>query len=482
MPPLLDLSNELLYKIIDHIHPDDILNFSLCRKEIYLLAKDAVSLHVQRKRMYEYIHLFGCHRHEDKIHPLHLVRNFCVDWRVGEYPKHLTLSCCEHPHDPYHLPDEEDKEDTRIYEVEKRENDTISHNTMQAIQSYIKEKAAKAGFLEFDMETVYREAKRGERIGMVTLLLLYVPHLESICLARVTANYILLLEHVIRFIAEQNMQRSPGAHKILMNLSTIDIDGSHNEERRENFDFFILFAALPSVRKIYGDFVLGDGPCLFDWTYPAHTSNVTTVFLSNSAVRIEHLEQLLLGIKSLTVFHYEHNPDIANGHGMQTSKVIAALSKHVSHSLESLRLDGQCSIDWNDDDVDFDHRWLQGFEILKEVFIHIRLYVECAPYPETSLHGAFEEKSMNPLVYVLPPSIETVIIYGPEAFVRASDLLVDLAEEKNLRVPRLNTITLLDMDNQYDEGFGKALKEVCAKVGVTLEIRCKRDERPENPT
>lgn len=53
MPSLLELTNEIPYEIIDQIHPDDTINFSFSRLHCHRLAKDAVSLHLQRKRIYK---------------------------------------------------------------------------------------------------------------------------------------------------------------------------------------------------------------------------------------------------------------------------------------------------------------------------------------------------------------------------------------------------------------------------------------------
>ena len=165
---LLDLSNELIYKIIDHIYSDDIINFSLTRKEVHDLAKDAVSLHRERKKTYERIVLDGCHRHQDPAHPLQVLKDLCMDGRIGTYVEMFTVECCTPPLDPCMYPEKEDKEDTRQFEFERIEDRIMTQRAMEAIQGYVDEYAVELGlwlwYLHgFRSDELCSKAARGDR-------------------------------------------------------------------------------------------------------------------------------------------------------------------------------------------------------------------------------------------------------------------------------------------------------------------------------
>lgn len=463
MPELLDLPNEILDKIVDQIHPDDIINFSLSRLRIYRVARDAVSLHLERKTTYEDVVLHGCHRHADNAHPLRLIQDICTDWRIGEYPKVLMIECCHHPLGPDFVPeDQHDEKDTRMYEAEKREDDIINDTTMQVIQGDIEDKYVELGFpypTHFDVDIMCIEAVRGERSAMLGLLLLFVPNLEELCLDRFTLSA-LYLHPAVGPMSELNVRRSPGARKPLMKLSVITFLGSDNNVwGGENFEAFGWFSALPSLRQIKGRFVEGHDEPLTNWT---DTSNVTEILLRQSAVYAKNVAQLLIGIKALTHFTYEYKQGW--NQRMEACKIVAALHQYAKHSLEYLSLTG--SYEGNDD---MKNPCLQGFEVLKQFYLQGDIYTELLSYRDLSPGRGSDRKEIQPLVYVMPASIERIGIFQDGVSGHTSDLLVDFAEEKDLRLPKLNKVMILDFGTNLIEDGGEAMRGICEKVGVSLE-------------
>ncbi len=208
MPRLLDLANEILYQIIDQIHLDDIVNFSLCCKDIHELAKDAVALHVRRKKVLKSVTLHGCHRHRPNSHPMRLIRDICMDWRVGEYTKCLMIQCCHNPDSisPEGSDAEEHyEEDAKLYDTKKKEDDVVVQSVMQKFQDQIEEKAVGSGIPKlspwhkgkkniedtedlnrFNVEDVCDHVNKGMRHAMFALLLLFIPNLETLHLAQFT--------------------------------------------------------------------------------------------------------------------------------------------------------------------------------------------------------------------------------------------------------------------------------------------------------
>ena len=465
MPPLLDLPNELLFKIIDHIHPDDLPNFSLTCKDIYHLAGDAVELHLHRQGFYEDVLLHGCHRHKNNKHPLDLIKKMCMDWKIGEYVKTLTFECCQPPSNPIMFPEHEDMEDIRKYEVERRKDNTKNRAIMPAILGYIKEKAPEWSLSSptfFGVEALCEEAEKGERSAMLALLLLlFLPNLHTIHLFHYTCCA-LFLKHTIISMPEQHFQQHSRARTPFANLKYVGLWGSRYNLRSEHFEVLMWFAALPSVRNLYGHCVAALGEPEEEWTIPPHTSNVTHIYLSNSAVRFEYLEHLLLGIKSLESFSYEHDKEMMAGMGMKAHKIFTALLQHAKQSLKVLELLGGCRVRAKDEDV-ID---LQAFEVLKELRLNIWIYVELLPYRGDPANRR-DREDFQPLVYALPSSIEILELTYPRSFGHVAALFVDFAEKKDLRLPNLHTINFHCGYIGNDEDW-VPLREMCEQLGVTL--------------
>lgn len=425
MPSFIELPNETLYTIVDNVHPDDIINFSLCCTRIRLLAKNAVSLHLQRKETFHngYLVLNGCYRHWNDSHPLRLIRDICMDWRVGEYPKHLMFSCCHYPIKGSNLSPEEESEiemDTKEWRFEKKQDSEFINKTMGVIQGYIEEKGLEFGF---DVRGWLSHVMNGDRAVMLALLFLFIPRLDILCLQEFTQDA-MRLNSAIRSMPEQ-----PGAKRFLMNLTEVRLMGAVENGQGEEFRSFMTFAALPSMRKVSGKLVQGFSEPRLELTNPSNTSNITEISLQN----------------------------------MELQKIVAALLRHAKHSLEYLQIIGRC-----EEDDDIDSRRLQSFEVLKDIRLSLPLYVELLLHREGSPENRVDRALVQPLVYALPLSIESVTLVGP-VFDHASTLLSDFAEEKNVRLPKLKKIDLVDRGSECDEGWAKPLEEMCENMRVTLK-------------
>lgn len=469
MPALLDLSNELLFKIIDQIHPDDIPNFSLTCKDIHHVAKDALEFHLDREETYEDVVLDGCHRHEDYNHPLEFIEEMCMDWRIGEYVKNLKIECCSHPSGPDNSPEEEHEEDLRKYEKELREDIIMSQTTMQVIQPYVEEKAVERKFTyptRIDVESLCSEAARGKRMEMIALLLLFIPNLKSLELIKcspVTKH----LRDMIFTISEQNEQWSSGVRKLLTNLESVMLEGDPDNRTALAIEPLLWFATIPSMRTLLGNYVHGVWGARCQMTLPRKSSNVKKVCLWDSAVREDVLEQLLVGMDSLESFTYFHNTDIANGHGMNARKILSALHQYTKHSLKFLDLWGFCEPAIESGDTI--SNYLQSFEVLKELQLSSSVYLEMLYWHGTP-EGRCRREDIQPLVYFLPPSIEQVTFFRFPNFGYDPALFVDFTEERDRRLPNLKEIIFYGKKIEGGEECWTNLVEACEKVGVKLTI------------
>ena len=339
---------------------------------------------------------------------------------------------------------------------------------MPAIRGCIEEKAIEWCLPPpncFGVKILCDEAERGERSAMVALLLLFfLPNLEAICLSQYTWSALHLRDTILS-MSKRDPQQSSRARKPFMSLKEIDLRGSHHDLIGEDADVFIWFTALPSVQKLYGDYVGGHWQPEEEWTIPPHTSNVTEIRLSNSAIESDHLERLFLGIRSLERFTYHHNEQMAEGMEFKAHTILAALYRHAKHSLNFLAMFGNCGTFEEEDDGLLD---LQGFQVLKELRLNIGTYYETLPY-RIAPDGRRPREDFQPFVYALPRSIETISLCGIKEFRHVAALFVDFAEKKDLRLPNLDKVRFRGRDTKGHDRDWAELREMCEGLGVTLE-------------
>ena len=474
MPSLLDLANETLYHIIGDIHPHDILNFALCRKQIYLLTQKTLQEHKSWKQTYTHVVLDGCHRHQNYSHPLQLIREVCMNWKIGEFPKSLRVECCDFDESE----SESDYEDIKQYEAEKREDDVTIQTIMQDIGNYVREKATTSADLpDITWKNLWSSIDIGNRAPMIGLLFLFFPNLEIICLNSYTWNAS-AMGGIVDMIASRDLHGNLARTEALTRVSEIQIFGGPNNVAGEDVEYLLPFAALPSLRTISGNFLSSFFDEPMGWPPGFRSSNVTEITLQRSGIETKDLTQLLSGVNNLKRFTYSHNAVLADDRAsMEAHKIIGILLEHARHSLEYLSLTGDCHSHNADHDQHSNNGSLQGFSVLKEVLLHSAIYVDQVPYdglspdPDEGLYGPRNKDVIQALVDVLPPSIETVQLTGPYLLRRRLDhLLANLSKQKNLRIPKLNRITVLSQPwHKPIPGF-ESLTQTCNDVGVTLEL------------
>lgn len=117
---------------------------------------------------------------------------------------------------------------------------------------------------------------------------------------------------------------------------------------------------------------------------------------------------------------------------------------------------------------------LRDFEVLKEVVLDSFPYLEHASYdgskfnPDQNSYAGDHVHTIRHLEDVLPHSIETIQFVGSKVLNDASSLLVDLFEQKELRLPKLSNLIIESRDHRPKHGWGRVLGERSEKVGVTL--------------
>ena len=480
MNSLLEFTNELLYKIVDHVHPDDILNFALSCRHLYRLAGEALSLHVERKPYQNFV-LDGCHRHTHNLHPLEFMETLCTDWRIGEYVKTLRVECCRHPVEGSNGDDVE--RDYTIYEDAVENDQHLCAAVMLRIESFIHERIFDLGISTSDrhdmaVKSLHRDsnrkpnfcdvqylcdsAKSGDRGAIVALLLFFLPNLKALDLTKFSWYTAPSLDRVLLSMAEPNRR----TRKPLMDLSKVHFEGAEEHTKGENFEALISFATLPSMRRISANFMEGRVDQMINWKFPAHSSNVTEILLQHGQVKADFLRQLLIGVKQLKRFWYEHHDHDASepsGRMMETQDIIGTLLEHASHSLEYLSLTGRpvnvhsCKIS------------LRDFKVLKEVVLESQIYVqEFGP-----IHPELSSDSLQDLVHlvdVLPPSTESIKLVGCFVLDHAPSLLPDLLEQKETLLPNLKDLKIWSFVRRPEAKSMERLWQRCEKVGVAFHF------------
>ena len=474
MPLLNELTNEILYQIIDQIDPADICMFSRSCSRFRQLTEGALALHKDRKRRYGYNSVLGCRRHKDGLDPLQLMYDIYMDWKVEYYVRRLDVQWCSHPRDTGLIADcmpemELDEEGLRSYKAEKKSNDDFNERFMELLQGSIEETYKKSGSpytTRLPVDKVCSDIKTGDRSAMVALLLWFIPHLEVLCLSQRAPDSLYLYD-AIKKMTEQGHTKS-GACKPLTKLIKVQILGSEGGATDEQFDNFAPFMALPSMKLLHGNFVRGQIERPVMWAHlPLHASNVTVISFKNSAVRVECFRLMLTAIKSLKEFSY----DCTEGDHLEANKIIAALHEHAKHSLEYLWLRG--SVNHFMEDV-IPSRSIRGFEVLKRCRIPTATYPGFLSRPWIPRDGRLILEKVQPLVYALPPSIEELNLCYSGSYPRlghASGFLDHFAEEKEQRLPLLKVLRIQEHWERrpYNEHSAMLATEMCAKVGVTLK-------------
>ncbi|MCJ1457473.1 hypothetical protein MMC28_007841 [Mycoblastus sanguinarius] len=476
MSRLLKLPNEILHHIADKVTPDDITNFSLCCKEVHTLAWGFLQEHRERKRTYTDVVLGGCHRHEDKTHPLNLMRDIYMDHKIRYYPRSLSIECCEFSYE-----DEEGEEDSG--EDSEEDGKTSKSRDRSFIQNIMKD------FGNDILNSIFRDLfnndsrmvkiwqddiKDGNRVAMFSLLLARLRNLESISITHYSWSAD-SRRYLPGDLARSYLDGHPRGFrglKPLPNLTHVSVYGPDDEHRLvgARFSIYEHFVALPSLRSIYGEFIAESR--WFQWSYPAGISLVTEITLQKSAIQWENFDQLLKGIKALKRFTYDYFAELDDESGTEICEILAVLLKYARNSLEVLALTADTGLGAKYKVEN--NGCLRDFQVLKEARLSSYIFVKNGDeYKGLEWGSEYEEwkDDISRLADILPHTIEKVEFDGVVETTDIETLLKGLVECKTKRVPRLREIVFHEADKEPEAAAEiiKVLKEGCKAVGVTLE-------------
>lgn len=191
---LITFPNEILSQIIDAISPDDLVNFSVCCKDIQALTTGVLREHRGLKKAYTEVTFHGCDLHEDNLHPTTLLGKICEDWKVSFYPKSLIIRCCsgyeegdgeddeDEDDDEDDDEDNDEDEDDEEEEEEKKDDKTLCCQFMEKFGLDILERAHKAvppAMQTFGHPGSLFPLGGGDRCSFLSFLLFLLSNLEQ---------------------------------------------------------------------------------------------------------------------------------------------------------------------------------------------------------------------------------------------------------------------------------------------------------------
>ena len=470
MVSILDLSNELLDRIIRAVAPSDLHALALSNKSIYALSKKCLERHLIRRKRYgvlrfgyreDYKQSYDNAGRDDTNDPISLLGSIIEDPSLTFYPNMIYLG---------HWIEEDGDADA----IAKTEH--IINKYCRELEIMIKTSEV---IPEADKNLMF-DAIRGPKGegAAVCLLITILPNLTAIDTYWSGHNYASkLLAGLVQSVAISNQSgMSSSNNHALTNLQQITI--THwDTEGAEDIENFGPFAMLPSLRRLYGSSIDGEG---FSWPegFRSSSSNITEINITNSAVDVEAFETLLSGISALQKFTYHHLGVTVGYASYNATGYVTALRKRASATLQLLDISAEEDNIEFDDDGEEEQRVgsLRDFAVLES----IRLAMNAFQKPETDLddeepldNGGFytpedEDNSgpgMERLIDVLPASIKTLTLVSSTQIKNPQSLFQGMAEMKAERVPKLNNITV-EWGDPLDDETNLALRD----VGITFKI------------
>ena len=480
MPTLLDLSNELLYRILKAVPRDDLQSLSLTNKLLHALSDKDRKKHLTLKKKYCTLS-FGSYwdpthqsqnfkSHEDTKDAFCFLESIMKDSEVKEYPQRMFLGSCIDG-------------DVSFFAWHFGHSvDSLYAGRLQSITQHSARLKTMIGDCDFIPEEDKEKASvdilspkhEGLAVSLVTTML---PNLRSIH----TQNWSFgvaskrLCATVVK-IAEANQDpMSPNHNKALSVLQEVSL--SHTDDSDgERISSYVPFAMLPSMRILRGIYIAGETS--FEWpsSFQPGSSNVTEIDFTLSAVDASAFESLLSGISALRRFTYHHYGPAAGFAVYNATGYVHSLRRHAASSLQLMNISKKDTGRLFEEEEDQQRVGsLQMFTSLENVRL------ECAAFsiagPNEGLNGdALEERgfyteeeeetteSMERLVDFLPASIKCLTIINCRKTVEVQQALRGMAEEVSEKLPAFKEVTF-EGNDPLDYWTKEALKQ----SGLTLQ-------------
>ncbi|KAL8806091.1 MAG: hypothetical protein Q9223_005158 [Gallowayella weberi] len=432
---LLGLPMELILQIVEHeVHVEDLENLALCSKTIFNIAIRSRRKHLENKRRFTMIIVGGKSRAGDlKPHSVHpalalqlLVENdavvdYCKFLKLGDYIGFWNIPV--------------DKE---------QEFQTDMSHPLRALQ-------AKQPSANIDLASLHQ---------------LPGPELQNIAYSAIISNLrnleVLEIDHCDwSFVRDHAIPDViSDTHHRLKEVRVLGVPGSGEDLR-----YVAMFASIPSVRKIYGLWTSGR-----DVEALRAPSDIEDLYFERSKIDGPSFENLLMSIKTLKQFYYKNDYAFSAQHPHEPRRLVNSLRAHALESLERLSLTDPTRryVSWiyDEDRADMVRPWfLRDFKALKHVAI------ECSMFKKMTVeHGRYLKEKLR-LIDVLPPTLETLVLYHPPKGNRdVKALFSGLGPAMGERLPNLRSIQVMVWENRWEDLDSKDIEGDCRELGIQLVV------------
>ncbi|KAL9626651.1 MAG: hypothetical protein Q9204_007140, partial [Flavoplaca sp. TL-2023a] len=306
------------------------------------------------------------------------------------------------------------------------------------------------------------------------------------------SEFIHSLKPIVKMFAKSDDEPQTN-HGFLPKLKEVKVT-QYKPKIGPGLDILGVFATLPTVRRLYSSNIhisQSGNPRSdrSDWRPNDSLSNVEEIQIVGGSIDAEGLTQLLKGIRALRVFSY---PDNNNGRMIDNPRAcLAILLRHTASTLETLTFISGPDILRNQFE-DATHKMsLKGFANLKYAAITCSLFIRMNDIPQQRPVGFPTLDASSPrlatssppvmpdkpaidilrLVDVLPPSLEILHLFHPEARVSGlenagnlpENLLAGLSRMREERLPKLRCIIVQGKDR-----LSQRIKDECRHSGIIL--------------
>lgn len=455
---ILDLSNEIVYRIIEDVPVFDVPALAFSNKSFYALTQSPLKQYLALKKRYSVLE-FGDvgggdqhHRLKDTGNAILFLGTVIAKPEIALYPTAMHVRQCD-----YRGSREE-------------EHFIITDHTIARHKSKLRSMIKACDFLSWGNGNLYKDiCYDRDETSAAGLLLTLLPNLTSVNVkARKGTSNFDWITPIVHGIQDANRFHPRPRHRNralcrLRNVACID-----SEQFRH-------FALLPSICSVQTAMHIST----FQWWPSSLThqyANVTEIDIHQGSVSPAALEGILFGVQVLRKFKYSYCQgwDIITRHPILYTPggIIAVLAKYAAKSLRSL------AIESNYHPRNEQLPPMQGVGSLRMFTSLEFVRMEDLAFAQTEKAARIEIRAggscfaqlptYERLVDLLPASLEKVcLVQKTQGYDRATrELLRGMAEEKAEKLPALKHIDFEHARNPLGPSMQAALQE----AGVSLKF------------
>lgn len=476
MDTLLSLPNELLDRIINDVHIDDIEAFSSCCKEVKLLAAVRHGKHLARKFNFPTIAIEPMNGPEDhssedsddtrvQLIPTSLLRDFLMDEENTLYPRSMFIGNVITIRD-----DEEEMRSalvTTYLQQHRGLEDKIVAKVMQIQKTLYPEKPALEAQDWIDLIT------KGNSDATASLLVTLFPNVKTLSMLHRHTDPERLLVRTLERLTSAAAKDGPRALDAFRELSEVNIRAVSYRGDADG-KLIAVFMILPSMRVIKGYRLRWSAD---DWSSEPVTSSVKEISLECSQIHSNPFISCLKRIETLQRFTYDLLCTRGSTILWEPRLIVKALRKYAWRTLVHLELTGEArSLSADPADGEPFIGTLRSFQVLESIrLMSMMLFKpidgEDIDESEDIIRNTSENfvgptSLVEPrrLVDFLPSSARKLQLVGGLSNKEARDMFADLPELKRERLPNLFDIVLEDSDPLEQETKG-----LCKNAGIRLK-------------